>query len=105
MLAANFYAVIETGVIMGGIATIALIIAMTVYAFQREEKERPLLPWGARMRVERAKAALELDAVEIKRIALDHQRTRVLRAIQDDDHDTVKALGLPGVNTRQERYE
>lgn len=92
---ATFWSAIEAIAITGGIGFIALCVGVAVYCIMREDNGRPVIPWGPRMRVEKAKAGLELDAIEIKRIALEHQRTRVLDAIEKDDHDAVMQLGLP----------
>ena len=80
-----------------GLASLAVVVGGVVYVFVRESNDRPLMPWGARMRVERAKASLELDAIEVKRLAIEDTRNRVLKAIQEDDHETVEQLGLPKV--------
>jgi hypothetical protein len=85
--------------IVGGIALILGSIAVVAFAWHRDDLNRPLIPWGARMRVERAKANLELDALEVKRLAIEHQRTRVLAAIERGDTEEVQQLGLPSANT------
>ena len=89
-------------VICGGITGIILAVGFVVFAIGREDHDRPLIPWGARMRVERAKANLELDAIEVKRLAVEHQRTRVLQAIESGDNEAVQILGLPSANGRTE---
>lgn len=89
-------------VVTVGVAGIFGVIGFFVFATLRDQSDRPLIPWGARMRVERAKANLELDAIEVKRLAVEHQRTRVLAAIESGDSEQVQVLGLPSGNGRVE---
>lgn len=98
----NVYSVVEAATIMGGICMVAAIIGMAFYAVMREEKDRALMPWGARSRVEKARAHTEVmqqhlqqDALEVKRLAIEHQRTRVMNAIAQENHEEVERLGLP----------
>ena len=60
--------------IMVGVFCSVGLVALTVWALDREQKDRPLLPWGERMRAERARAHttvlgehLKQDAIEVKR--------------------------------------
>ncbi len=88
--------------VTGGIAVIAVVVGVSFLLYLREERDRPVIPWGARMRVERTKAhtviveeQLKQDAIEINRLALSHQRELVLTALQEGDTPAVMALGLP----------
>lgn len=96
---ANLYTVWEALVVVVGIMGIFGVIGLAAFAFIREDNDRSLIPWGARMRVERAKALYEFDAIEVKRLALEHQRAQVLAAIEKGDTEQVQALGLPSAAT------
>ena len=105
----GIWSIINTLVICAGIAGILAVVGFFVFALMREDKGRPLVPWGARMRAERAKAHtlvlkehLEQDALEVKRLALAHQHDLVLEAIKAGDESAVQALGLPSGNGRVE---
>jgi hypothetical protein len=94
----SLYALVICIGIGGCIATVGLCVVVCL----READGRPVLPFGARIRVERAKAHTEImgeqlkqDATEIKRLALDHQRTLVLDAITKGENEEVMRLGLP----------
>ena len=100
----NLFSIVEALITVFGIMGSLGVIALGVLAYQREDHNRPLIPWGARMQVEKSKANLELDAIEIKRMALDHQRTKVLEAIQNDDTETVQLLGLPSANGSEKSH-
>lgn len=104
--AVNFYEVVVWGIAVGGIGFVTVVICGVLIALKREDKDRPLVPWGARMRVEKAKAGLELDAIEVKRLAVDHQRTLVLRAMQNGEDEKVAQLALGGgeKELRGDRY-
>lgn len=88
--------------ITGGIAAIAFVIGIFFWILDREQRGRPVMPWSARMRVEKVKASrqiaeehLKLDALEVKRLAVTHTRDRVVEAIKDGDNETVERLALP----------
>ncbi len=98
----NLYGVIEALVICGGIVMMIGCVGATVWVCIREDRGRQVMPWGARSRVEKEKAhtevlqeSLKQDALEVKRIALAHQRTKVLEAVENDDTESVMLLGLP----------
>ncbi len=113
MIAAiGYWQVIEAGVIMIGIAVIVGMVGLSFWLYERERTGRPIIPFGARMRVERQKAHTEIlgehlkqDAVEVKRLALGHQRDAVLNAIKNDDTPAVMALGLPSGETSNGKIE
>lgn len=90
--------------ICGGLAFIVLVGGAVIYALDREDHGRPLLPWGPRMRVERAKANLELDAIEVKRIAVEHQRTLALNAVRENDTKAIAEIAL-GASPDESRYK
>lgn len=76
-------------IVCGTITTISMLVGLFAVILIRENKDRPVLPWARRMAVERAKAtteiqkeSLEQDALEIKRMALDHRRTEMLKVMQ-----------------------
>ncbi len=98
----GMYTVLEALVIMVGIVAVVGIGALGFWIVERENKDRPIIPWGARGRVEKSKAhtevlgeSLKQDAIDVKRAALAHQRNKVLEAIERDDTETVMLLGLP----------
>lgn len=106
LIATGIYTVAEAAVILTGLCMLAMVIGSVIICAIREDSGRPLMPWSARMRVEKAKAHtetmqqhLEQEALEIKRLALDHRRTQVLSAIESGDNDLVTQLTL----TRGER--
>lgn len=95
--------VVQPTVICLGIAFIVALIGLVILAVVREDKDRSIIPWSSRMRVERAKAHTEVlnehmkqEAVEIKRLGLDLHRTKVLEAIEKGDLDVVRNLTLTG---------
>lgn len=99
----NLWNVLLTVAIMGGLVGVALIVGVTMFALAREENDRPLVPWGARSRVERARAAAEIaehevrrESSDIMRLALEPRRQRVVKAIESGelpDPEDLPALG------------
>lgn len=88
--------------IFGGICVLAAVVGVFWWVMTREDKDRPVMPWSPRMRVEKVRASreiaeehLKIDALEVKRIALDHHRDRVVDAIRSGEHDEVERLALP----------
>ncbi len=94
----SLYSVLEALSIMGGLVVMGGVAAVVILAIN----DKPMFPWSARSRVAKASAhtevlqeSLKQDALEVKRIALAHQRTKVLEAVENDDTESVMLLGLP----------
>lgn len=93
-----FISIVVSFTILFGLSLVGLVIVTCI----REDKDRPLVPWGKRMEVERERARTEIhkehltqEALEIKRLALDYRRTTMMKAISDDsDVDHVQLLAL-----------
>jgi hypothetical protein len=100
----------QTAEIFLGLCMIGTVIGAIIWVLVREDKGRPILPWGERMRVEKAhahtevlKSQLEQDGLEVKRIGLDHHRNLVMRALEQGDDEMVAHLTLGKPKPKLER--
>lgn len=90
---------IETGIVGGTVTTCVLLVCLSVWLYERERRDRSLLPWGSRRRVERARADAEVasfrkqaEEYDLQHLALQPMRARVEKAIRDDEYVTAKEL-------------
>lgn len=91
--------VLNTVAICGGIAVIALIICVSVIVMLHVDKGHSVIPWSHRKRVERAKADREVaelryntEIADLKHMALQPVRNRILENIENGDIQPLKEL-------------
>lgn len=96
----NVYTLLTWVVGMIGFMGIAAVIGTMVVIAMREDHGRSVIPWGVRHKVEKARAEAEIEqhrldllGVEVKRLALESKRTKVIEALQNgEDVDLAEIL-------------